>query len=68
MATSRPFSLNRGKPLIAASAPCESCGKRSTLKVYRLDPRNLHPSYRMLCRVCSQRLGFTPVDWNRSVY
>lgn len=64
----RPSTVNVKPPLISSSMPCEECAKRSTLKVYRLDPRNLRPTYRMLCGSCSKRLGFTPVNWTRNVY
>lgn len=34
--------------------------------MYRLDPVNWQPDYRLLCMRCSRRLGYTPVSYDRA--
>lgn len=60
----RPYNVKPRGPAI--DKPCEECGKRSILRVYRLDPVNWRPHERLLCRECSRRHGYTPVSYERA--
>lgn len=54
-------------PITAHHKPsCDECGTTSNpRKAYRLDPRNWHQRYRILCGTCRSQLGYKEVDYAR---
>jgi hypothetical protein len=47
------------------SALCTKCGKKGAKKSYRLNPRNWHQEYRLLCTPCRKRFHYAEVNFGR---
>ena len=63
------------KPTVCKPPPakwkacCDACGTTSNpRKHHTLNPRNLHPAYALLCLPCGKQLGYTPVDYGRTLH
>lgn len=58
--TTSPVSVKqRGRPA------CDECGGRDPRKSYRLEPRNLRPTYSLLCSHCRTKLGYREISYER---